>query len=105
MLLTPIESTDLDKCDLYPVVGLDVKHLDPVSCDRKSAVIFGDAPRDVDLVSDAVLVLRSAPDMRDICIGNFPLVGGHTLWRAALQVCLETEEHLEIASASFCISL
>ena len=27
------------------------------------------------------------------------------MWRAALQVCLETEEHLEIASASFCISL
>ena len=25
----------------------------------------------------------------------------HTLWRAALQVCLETEEHLKIANSRF----
>ena len=67
LLLAAIGRTDLNKGDLYPVVGLDIQHLNSVSCDRKSAVIFGDAPWDVDLISDAVLVLRSAPKMRYIC--------------------------------------
>lgn len=50
----------LDEGDLDPVVGLDVEHLDPVSCDREAAIVFGDGPGDVDLVSHAVLILRPA---------------------------------------------
>ena len=54
------ESTNLNKGDFYPIVGLYVQHLDPVSRDREAAVILGYVPGDVDLVSHAVLV-RSGP--------------------------------------------
>ena len=50
----------LDEGDLDPVVGLNVEHLDPVSSDREAAIILGDGPGDVDLVSHAVLILRPA---------------------------------------------
>ena len=51
--------THLNKGDLNPVVGLDVQHLDPVASDGEAAVILGDVPGDVDLVSHAVLVRPS----------------------------------------------
>ena len=44
--------------DLYPVVGLNIEHLNPVPGDGEPAVILGDRPGDVDLVCDTVLVLR-----------------------------------------------
>ena len=49
-------NSDLHKCDLDPIVCLNVQHLDPVSRDREAAVILGYVPGDVDLVRDAVLV-------------------------------------------------
>ena len=53
-------SSNLNEGDLNPVICLDVQHLNPIAGDREPTVILGDAPGDVDLVSDAVLV-RAGP--------------------------------------------
>ena len=58
------ESTDLNKGDFYPIVGLYVQHLDPVSRNWESTIILWDAPGDVDLVSDAIFVLWSTSKIK-----------------------------------------
>ena len=52
-----ISGADLYEGDLYPVVSLNVQHLNPVARDGEPTVILGNSPSDVDLIGDAVLIL------------------------------------------------